>query len=93
MAIDIREITLTEEQKRVIADLAEVSGKSWQQVIDEQFDPHGGMEEVGQSALDAGQYIEDRERWLTYFENWLAERKTRNPHFDDSRESIYPDRG
>lgn len=92
MAIDFREIALTDEQKRIIARLAEETGRSWQEVIDEQFDPRNNIETVGQTAVDADQYIENGEKWLSYFENWLAERKTYNPHFDDSRESIYPDR-
>jgi hypothetical protein len=32
------------------------------------------------------------EAWLHEFDIWLRGHKSRNPHFDDSRESIYPDR-
>ncbi|MGD9636204.1 MAG: hypothetical protein AB7G28_23940 [Pirellulales bacterium] len=93
MAIDIREISLTEEQKRRIARLAEHSGKTWKQVIDEHLESSSDADDLDPLVIDPGQYIEDREKWLTYFEKWLAERKTHNPHFDDSRASIYPDRG
>ena len=32
------------------------------------------------------------EAWLAEFDAWIAGHKPRNPNFDDSRESIYPDR-
>ena len=33
-----------------------------------------------------------REAWLADFNAWMAAQRSRNPNFDDSRESIYPDR-
>ena len=33
-----------------------------------------------------------KEALLAEFDAWIASQKPRNPHFDDSRESIYPDR-
>lgn len=88
MAIDIREIQLTDEQKRRIARIAEESGKSWSAVIEEQFElpSHTGSE------LFPDRYIEDSSRWREFFDAWIAEQKSYNPNFDDSRESIYPDR-
>lgn len=32
------------------------------------------------------------EEWSKHFDSWVKEQRSRNPHFDDSRESIYPDR-
>lgn len=32
------------------------------------------------------------EEWLSQFDAWVSEQRSRNPQFDDSRESIYPDR-
>jgi predicted transcriptional regulator len=32
------------------------------------------------------------EEWARLFDEWLSEQVSRNPNFDDSRESIYPDR-
>jgi hypothetical protein len=32
------------------------------------------------------------EEWLRQFDAWVGGLESRNPHFDDSRESIYPDR-
>jgi hypothetical protein len=32
------------------------------------------------------------EAWLAEFDAWIAGLKPGNPNFDDSRESIYPDR-
>jgi hypothetical protein len=37
MAIDIREIELTVEQKRRIAELAEQTGQPWNKVVDQQL--------------------------------------------------------
>ena len=92
MAIDIREISLTHEQKQQIARLAEQSGKSWNEVIDERLAVTDRSTTTGQLAVYPDRYMEDREKWLEYFEHWRAQRKSYNPHFDDSRESIYPDR-
>lgn len=30
------------------------------------------------------------EEWEKDFHSWIARQQPRNPHFDDSRESIYP---
>jgi predicted transcriptional regulator len=32
------------------------------------------------------------EEWARLFDEWLKSHRSRNPNFDDSRESIYPDR-
>jgi predicted transcriptional regulator len=32
------------------------------------------------------------EEWARLFDEWLKSHQSRNPNFDDSRESIYPDR-
>jgi hypothetical protein len=88
MAIDIREISLTEEQQRRIAELAEQSGRPWREVLDEQIEHHARVHES--KTLVSGRYIEDCNEWLEYFNAWLARRKSYNPNFDDSRESIYP---
>jgi hypothetical protein len=32
------------------------------------------------------------EVWLAEFDAWVGHQKPRNPDFDDSRDSIYPDR-
>jgi len=37
-------------------------------------------------------YIHDREKRIAYFREWLARRKSYNPNFGNSRDSIYPDR-
>jgi hypothetical protein len=29
------------------------------------------------------------EQWHTVFRSWVAGQRSRNPHFDDSRESVY----
>ena len=32
------------------------------------------------------------DEWLRHYDAWVTGRFSRNPHVDDSRESIYPDR-
>jgi hypothetical protein len=32
------------------------------------------------------------EEWSKHFDSWVKEQRSRNPHVDDSRDSIYPDR-
>jgi hypothetical protein len=32
------------------------------------------------------------EEWARLFDDWVKSHRSRNPHVDDSRESIYPDR-
>lgn len=32
------------------------------------------------------------EEWSRQFDAWVAGHRSRNPSFDDSRESVYPDR-
>jgi hypothetical protein len=92
MAIDFREISLTDEQKRRIAELAERSGQPWNKVLEQELavatDAFGGQHY--RSYRD--KYIHDREKRITYFREWVSRRKSYNPGFDDSRESIYPDR-
>jgi hypothetical protein len=85
MAIDFREIELTDEQKRRIAKLAEESGQSWSEVINQQL---SSAQKV-MLAKERDPYIRDREKRLAYFREWLATLKTHNPNFDDSRDSIY----
>ena len=89
MAIDIREIELTDEQKRRIAELAEQTGQSWKEVLDEQLSDVARLMPYW-SYKD--RYIRDREKRIAYFREWAARRKSYNPNFDDSRDSIYPDR-
>lgn len=44
-----------------------------------------GLEEVPQASSALSQ-----EQWLQKFDAFVARQTSRNPHFDDSRESIYP---
>jgi hypothetical protein len=41
---------------------------------------------------DSEQPLLPTDEWLRRFDGWVAAQKPRNPNFDDSRESIYPDR-
>jgi hypothetical protein len=89
MAIDIREIELTVEQKRRIAELAEQTGQPWNKVVDQQL---AASEETANTKpywSFKDRYIDDYDKWHAYFQEWLSRRKSYNPNFDDSRESIY----
>ncbi|MCI0332833.1 MAG: hypothetical protein L0228_06385 [Planctomycetes bacterium] len=90
MAIDIREIELTDEQRRRIAELAEATDRSWNDVINEQLTNASDAERMKPYWSLKDRYIEDPEKWRAYFRDWLARQSSRNPNFDDSRESIYP---
>ncbi len=90
MAVDIREIELTEEQKRRVAELAEQTGRVWREVLDEQL---AGPREAAPTKAPwsyKDRYIEDYDKWKAYFDEWLSRQTSHNPNFDDSRESIYP---
>jgi hypothetical protein len=92
MAIDIREIELTEEQKRRIAELAEQTGQSWKELLEEQLDALVDAARTKPYWSYKDRYIRDPDKRLAYFREWLSRRKSYNPNFDDSRDSIYPDR-
>ncbi len=92
MAIDIREIELTEEQKQRLAELAERTGQSWKEVLDQQLATSGDVSRMEPYWSYKDRYIRDREKRIAYFREWVARRKSYNPNFDDSRDSIYPDR-
>ena len=92
MAIDIREIELTDEQKRRIAEIAEQTGQSWKEVLDQELAAAADVAGVKRYWSYKDRYIDDPEKWRAYFRKWIAQRKSYNPNFDDSRERIYPDR-
>lgn len=92
MAIDFREIQLSDEQKRRVAQLAEQTGRPWREIVDEGLASLTGVAENGEAEMVADSYIEDPTARAAYFEAWLKRQRSRNPNVDDSRESIYPDR-
>lgn len=49
------------------------------------------LDEKLATSLNSGPDL-SREEWLRHFNEWVSKQKSRNPNFDDSRESIYPDR-
>jgi hypothetical protein len=90
MAIDIREIELTDEQKRRIAESAEQTGRPWNEVVDQQLAASQETADTKPYWSYKDRYIEDLEKWQAYFDEWLSKQTSRNPNFDDNRESIYP---
>jgi hypothetical protein len=90
MAIDIREISLTEDQKRRIAELAEQTGRSWREVLDEQLAMPAANGIQGHDLSDDDRYIKDKDKRIAFFRHWIAQQTSHNPNFDDSRDSIYP---
>jgi hypothetical protein len=90
MAIDIREIELTEEQKRRIAELSENTGRSWKEILNEQLGPAIESDGMKPYWTYKDRYIEDPKKWREYFGHWLSRQTSHNPNFDDSRDSIYP---
>jgi predicted DNA-binding protein len=55
-------------------------------------------EELALDLLERDLEVEDDgpavsyEEWSKHFDSWVKEQRSRNPHVDDSRDSIYPDR-
>jgi hypothetical protein len=92
MAIDIREIELNDEQRKRIADLAEQTGRGWEEVLEEQLDAPAALTASVNSIGFEDRYIRDPGKRLERFREWASVAKSHNPNFDDSRESIYPDR-
>jgi hypothetical protein len=90
MAIDIGEIQLTDDHKRRIAEIAEQTGRSWQEVVDDQLATDEEPANLKPYWSYKDRYIDDYEKWYAYFREWLSKQTSRNPNFDDSRESIYP---
>ncbi len=85
MSIDIREIDLTDEQKHRIAAIAEQTGQSWKEVLDKQLDISSDAARTKKYWSFEDRYIEDPEKWRAYFREWIANRKSYNANFDDSR--------
>jgi hypothetical protein len=92
MAIDFREIELTDDQKRRVAGLAEQTGRPWREVLDEQLAIAANDAAAEECGTYKDHYIRDPQKRLAYFRQWVARQTSHNPHFDDSRESIYFDR-
>jgi hypothetical protein len=92
MAIDIREIQLSDEQKRCIVEIAERTGQPWSEVLREEL---AGLADRNASEhfwTYKDRYIRDPQKRRAFFREWIAQQTSHNPHFDDSRESIYFDR-
>jgi len=92
MAIDIREIELSEEHKRRIAEIAEQTGRSWSEILDQHLAALPDTDAGTQFWTYKDPYIRDPQKRMAYFRQWVAQQTSHNPHFDDSRESIYFDR-
>lgn len=90
MATDLKQIDLTEEQKRRVAELATQLGVPWPQVLEKCLAQP--LEPAAVENFDEG-YLEDDTSWFPHFNQWMNRQTTHNPLVDDSRDSIYPDRG
>lgn len=92
MAIDIREIRLSDEQKRRIAEVAEQTGRSWIEILGEELAALPDLDTSEHVWTYKDPYIRDPQKRRAYFREWVAQQTSHNPRFDDSRESIYFDR-
>lgn len=89
MATDFREIELTDEQKRRVAELAQETGRHWKEILDESLFDRPDSDPDADLGRYKDPYIHDPEKRKAFFEEWLAQQTSHNPNFDDSRESIY----
>jgi hypothetical protein len=90
MATDLKQIDLTEEQKRRVAELATQLGLPWPQVLEKCLSQP--LEPSAAENFNEG-YLEDDVSWFAHFNQWMNRQTSHNPLVDDSRASIYPDRG
>jgi hypothetical protein len=89
MSTDFHQIQLTDQQKMWVAQVADQTGKPWTEVLEERLLPDSPLEN-GAITGDDHAYIQDREKWLAHFRDWVGRQRSRNPDVDDSRDSIYP---
>lgn len=93
MGIDIEQIKLTREQKARLAELAERTGQSWSEVFDRCVQAVVAARAAETTQEGASTYVEDPVRWKVWFDEWISRQRSRNPNVDDSRDSVYRDRG
>ena len=93
MSIDFREIQLQRRTKAARRRTCRANGQTLEEIVDERFLIGFCIADNGEADMVADSYIEDPTEWAAYFEAWLKRQRSRNPNVDDSRESIYPDRG
>ncbi len=77
-------LNLPPDKEAELRRRAAVTGKSVEELVLTAVD-HELEERGGGSSTEELPY----ERWSEEFRAWIASRRSRNPHFDDSRESIY----
>jgi hypothetical protein len=93
MSVDIREICLSDEQKHRIAEVAEKTGRPWREVLRDELATLADLNASEHFLSYKDLYICDPQKRRAYFREWVAQQTSHNPHFDDSRESIYFGRG
>ena len=89
MTTDLKQIDLTEAQKRRVAELAAQTNLPWSEVLEKCL---GQSSDRLEPAEFTEGYLEDDVRWLAHFNQWMNRQTTHNHLVDDSRNSIYPDR-
>lgn len=76
---------LTAEEEAKLKQQAAMTGKRPEQLALEALQDKLSGEPISPPLLSP-------EEWLPQFDAWVGDHPSRNPHFDDSRDSIYPDR-
>lgn len=77
-------LNLPPETEAKLKEQASLMGKSLEDLALEALEDKLSVESVPAPVLSA-------EDWNLHFDAWVTGHSSRNPHFDDSRDSIYPD--
>jgi predicted transcriptional regulator len=76
---------LTPETEAKLSEQAALTGKRPEELALEALHDSLSSESTASSELSSAE-------WLEKFDAWVNDHKSRNPEFDDSRDSVYPDR-
>ncbi|MEX0641078.1 MAG: hypothetical protein WD468_00175 [Pirellulales bacterium] len=79
-------IELSGELEAKLHEQASAEGKSPEELVLEALEERFADETAARAILPP-------DEWIAAFNAWIAQHKSRNPAVDDSRESIYSDRG
>lgn len=83
MATDLSDIKLSAEQRKLLLESAQQSGRSWTELLSELLLPLATVDEEFASP----------DEWNKALQNWSRKPRVGNADMDDSRDAIYEGRG
>jgi predicted transcriptional regulator len=76
-------LKLTPEIEAKLRELSLATGRLPEELV---------LDAIEQNLVEESTPAIPYEEWARLFDQWVKSHRSRNPNFDDSRESIYPDR-